>query len=188
MASVLRTILIASAVMATATAQGSECRDIGISFTDRLIPGQCLRNGGYRLEMQYDGNLVLYNGDGTVPVGRVEPTAPTVPTQSTLATGSLTRRGYRWNPPSVSCGNTSVNTQRATRAAMSASIAKARSGSPMEKPLVASLSVQQLVRSIACLPQRCGKARERTSLWTPDSDYCMMKSVETWGRINKWLK
>ncbi|MEV0093990.1 hypothetical protein [Streptomyces sp. NPDC050738] len=39
----------------------SECRSIGTSFTDKMIPGQCLRNGGYRLEMQYDGNLVLYS-------------------------------------------------------------------------------------------------------------------------------
>ncbi|WP_116212108.1 hypothetical protein [Streptomyces olivoreticuli] len=37
------------------------CRNDGTSFTDRLIPGHCLQNGGYRLEMQYDGNLVLYS-------------------------------------------------------------------------------------------------------------------------------
>lgn len=39
----------------------AECRSIGTAFTDRMLPGQCLRNGGYRLEMQYDGNLVLYS-------------------------------------------------------------------------------------------------------------------------------
>lgn len=37
-------------------------RPIGTSFRDRLIPGQCLRNGAYELVMQYDGNLVLYSG------------------------------------------------------------------------------------------------------------------------------
>lgn len=38
------------------------CRGIGSSFSDKMLPGQCLTNGGYRLEMQYDGNLVLYSG------------------------------------------------------------------------------------------------------------------------------
>ncbi|GAA0338408.1 hypothetical protein [Streptomyces blastmyceticus] len=38
------------------------CRNDGTSFTDRLIPGHCLQNSGHRLEMQYDGNLVLYSG------------------------------------------------------------------------------------------------------------------------------
>ncbi|MFK8906520.1 hypothetical protein [Streptomyces sp. YS-3] len=47
---------------ARAVARAAECRGIGTSFTDRMLPGQCLRNGGYRLEMQYDGNLVLYSG------------------------------------------------------------------------------------------------------------------------------
>ncbi|WP_371656547.1 MULTISPECIES: hypothetical protein [unclassified Streptomyces] len=46
----------------TAAAARAECRGIGTSFTDKMIPGECLRNGGYRLEMQYDGNLVLYSG------------------------------------------------------------------------------------------------------------------------------
>ncbi|MDI2129923.1 hypothetical protein [Yinghuangia seranimata] len=51
------------AVAAQAEPQArSECRNDGTSFTDKLIPGHCLRNGGYRLEMQYDGNLVLYSG------------------------------------------------------------------------------------------------------------------------------
>ncbi|KAF9915662.1 hypothetical protein FBU30_001836 [Linnemannia zychae] len=28
-----------------------------------MIPGECLMNGVYMLVMQYDGNLVLYNGN-----------------------------------------------------------------------------------------------------------------------------
>lgn len=56
-----------TATTGSATATGApqakaECRGIGTSFNDRMLPGQCLRNGGYRLEMQYDGNLVLYSG------------------------------------------------------------------------------------------------------------------------------
>ncbi|MCF2530247.1 hypothetical protein [Yinghuangia soli] len=43
-------------------AANGDCRNDGTSFDDRLIPGHCLRNGGYRFEMQYDGNLVLYSG------------------------------------------------------------------------------------------------------------------------------
>ncbi|MER5884131.1 hypothetical protein ABT160_09900 [Streptomyces sp. NPDC001941] len=46
-----------------AQAHAADCRGIGSSFSDRLLPGQCLRNGNNRLEMQYDGNLVLYSGD-----------------------------------------------------------------------------------------------------------------------------
>ncbi|WP_436771588.1 hypothetical protein [Yinghuangia sp. YIM S09857] len=44
------------------SATRSDCRGIGSSFTDKLLPGRCLTNGNYRLEMQYDGNLVLYQG------------------------------------------------------------------------------------------------------------------------------
>ncbi|MEV6548557.1 hypothetical protein AB0M57_07560 [Streptomyces sp. NPDC051597] len=55
-----------SAVPAPAAAspavRAADCRGVGTAFNDRLLPGQCLRNGGYRLEMQYDGNLVLYSG------------------------------------------------------------------------------------------------------------------------------
>ncbi|UGQ12974.1 hypothetical protein LO772_04955 [Yinghuangia sp. ASG 101] len=40
----------------------ADCRSDGTAFGDKLLPGHCLRNGGYRLEMQYDGNLVLYSG------------------------------------------------------------------------------------------------------------------------------
>ncbi|HSA49659.1 MAG TPA: hypothetical protein VLH10_06045 [Yinghuangia sp.] len=40
----------------------AECRNDGTSFSDKLLPGHCLSNGGYRFEMQYDGNLVLYSG------------------------------------------------------------------------------------------------------------------------------
>ncbi|MEU6895575.1 hypothetical protein ABZ934_28160 [Streptomyces sp. NPDC046557] len=36
--------------------------NIGTSFTDRLLPEECLGNGEYRLVMQYDGNLVLFSG------------------------------------------------------------------------------------------------------------------------------
>lgn len=51
-----------SAAPAADSAARSDCRGIGSSFTDKLLPGRCLTNGGYRLEMQYDGNLVLYHG------------------------------------------------------------------------------------------------------------------------------
>lgn len=51
-----------SATPVPTAARAAECRGIGTAFTDRMLPGQCLRNGGYRLEMQYDGNLVLYSG------------------------------------------------------------------------------------------------------------------------------
>jgi hypothetical protein len=58
--------LLAAAVLTTAgqatAAPAGGCRGDGTSFTDRRIPGHCLQNGGYRLEMQYDGNLVLYSG------------------------------------------------------------------------------------------------------------------------------
>ncbi|GGP45993.1 hypothetical protein [Streptomyces abikoensis] len=52
----------ATAAPAHAAHRAQGCRGDGTSFTDRLIPGHCLQNGGYRLEMQYDGNLVLYSG------------------------------------------------------------------------------------------------------------------------------
>lgn len=35
---------------------------LGPSFTDRLQPGQSISNGQYHLDMQTDGNLVLYSG------------------------------------------------------------------------------------------------------------------------------
>ncbi|MBD0743171.1 hypothetical protein [Streptomyces sp. CBMA152] len=47
---------------APSAARAADCKGIGTSFDDRMLPGQCLRNGGYRFEMQYDGNLVLYSG------------------------------------------------------------------------------------------------------------------------------
>jgi hypothetical protein len=39
-----------------------DCRSIGSSFTDKMIPGECITSGSNRLEMQFDGNLVLSNG------------------------------------------------------------------------------------------------------------------------------
>ncbi|MFI6144689.1 hypothetical protein [Streptomyces sp. NPDC051109] len=59
-------LLAAAAVPAgtasAATGRAAACRNIGTSFTDKLIPGQCISHGANRLEMQYDGNLVLYSG------------------------------------------------------------------------------------------------------------------------------
>lgn len=52
----------AHAETAAPAAARADCKGIGTSFTDRMLPGQCLQNGGYRFEMQYDGNLVLYSG------------------------------------------------------------------------------------------------------------------------------
>lgn len=41
----------------------ASCIKIGESFNDRLIPGQCIQNGEYIFEMQYNGNLVLYSAN-----------------------------------------------------------------------------------------------------------------------------
>jgi hypothetical protein len=49
-----------SAAAAPASADAASAR-VGTSFNDRLFPGQYISNGRYRLEMQRDGNLVLYD-------------------------------------------------------------------------------------------------------------------------------
>ncbi|MGW2860084.1 hypothetical protein [Streptomyces sp. NPDC001205] len=97
-----------------------QCRNDGTSFSDRLIPGHCLRNGGYRLEMQYDGNLVLYSGsracwasgtDGTNEVyakfsGDWKPDSPYVTLESPV--GEL--RKYRGKYTGLhKSGNVSLN-------------------------------------------------------------------------------
>lgn len=61
--SLLAAATVSAGQVSAATEQAATCRNIGTSFTDKLIPGQCIGNGGYRLDMQYDGNLVLYSGD-----------------------------------------------------------------------------------------------------------------------------
>ncbi|MFF4101920.1 hypothetical protein [Streptomyces sp. NPDC001903] len=60
--SLLAAAAVPAGQVSAATGRAAECRNIGTSFTDKLIPGQCIGNGANRLEMQYDGNLVLYSG------------------------------------------------------------------------------------------------------------------------------
>lgn len=60
--SVLAVAAVPGGQVSAATGRAAACRSIGASFTDKMIPGQCITNGANRLEMQYDGNLVLYSG------------------------------------------------------------------------------------------------------------------------------
>lgn len=102
--SVLAVAAVPGGQVSAATGRAAACRSIGASFTDKMIPGQCITNGANRLEMQYDGNLVLYSGsracwasgtDGTDGVyaefsGDWKPDSPTCP----------------WNRSSDSSGST----------------------------------------------------------------------------------
>jgi hypothetical protein len=56
-------VAIALVTFSTLVSASDACqKPVGTAFTNTLIPGECLRNGRFDFVMQYDGNLVLYDG------------------------------------------------------------------------------------------------------------------------------